>query len=159
MKLLCYCMLILGILSCNAPKGNAPEKVAQQQEYTSSSPNVYKDTLYVELKRGRFPQGDSIVIQYSIKNATKWHYVYLPDECWVERYEKGEWMRLPDDVGTILMGKEIPAQGCVEGHAMVSLSAGHYRFCSVAYTDDARIDKVKTIMKAEFEVIENKHSN
>lgn len=112
MKFLFFCILSLGIFSCNIPKNNAPKADTEYQTKSSSSSNKNKDSLYIELKQCRFSQGDSIVILYSIKNQTQWHYIYLSDEYWIERQVKGKWIRIQNDFGSILMGKEIPAYSC-----------------------------------------------
>lgn len=93
---------------------------------------------------------DSIVIKYGIENTTQWHYTYLSDEYWIERQVEGEWIRMPNDFGSTLMGKEIPAHSCVHDSAKVSLEAGHYRFCNTAYPDDSRNEK--KILQAEFKI-------
>lgn len=95
---------------------------------------------------------DPIVIKYSIENTTQWHYTYLSDEYWIERQVDGEWIRMPNDFGSTLMGKEIPAHSSVNDSAKVSLAAGHYRFCNTAHPDDARIDNKKIILQAEFKI-------
>lgn len=95
---------------------------------------------------------DTIVITYNIENATKWHYTYLSDEYWIERQVDGEWIRMPNDFGSTLMGKDIPAHDSVNDSAKVLLEAGRYRFCNTAYSDDARTDKEEIIMRAEFEI-------
>ena len=159
MKFLFFCILSLGIFSCNIPKNNAPKADSEYQTKSSSSSNKNKDSLYIKLKQCRFSQGDSIVILYSIKNQTQWHYIYLSDEYWIERQVKGKWIRIQNDFGSILMGKEIPAYSCINDYAKVFLKAGHYKFCNTAYSDDARIDNKKIVMKAYFEVKSCKHSN
>ena len=159
MKFLFFCILSLGIFSCNIPKNNAPKADTEYQTKSSSSSNKNKDSLYIELKQCRFSQGDSIVILYSIKNQTQWHYIYLSDEYWIERQVKGKWIRIQNDFGSILMGKEIPAYSCINDYAKVFLKAGHYKFCNTAYSDDERIDNKKIVMKAYFEVKSCKHSN
>ncbi|EFA93153.1 hypothetical protein HMPREF0650_0697 [Hoylesella buccalis ATCC 35310] len=57
------------------------------------------------------------------------------------------------------MGKEIPAYSCINDYAKVFLKEGNYKFCNTAYSDDARIDNKKIVMKAYFEVKSRKHSN
>lgn len=148
-QLLSFCLLSLGILSCNIPKDNTPKA---ETEYSSNSYSD-KDSLYIELKQSSFPRGDAIVISYSINNQTQWHYTYLSDEYWIERRLKGKWIRMQNDFGSILMGKEIPAYSCIHDSAEVSLKAGLYKFCNTAYSDDARIGDKKIVMKAYFEVI------
>ena len=159
MKFLFFCILYLGIFSCNIPKNKAPKADTEYQTKSSSSSNKNKDSLYIELKQCRFSQGDSIVILYSIKNQTQWHYIYLSDEYWIERQVNGKWIRIQNDFGSILMGKEIPAYSCINDYAKVFLNAGHYKFCNTSYSDDARIDNKKIVMKAYFEVKSRKHSN
>ncbi len=152
MKFLILCTLSLWIFSCNIPKDNTPKTDTEHQTKSSSNPHNNTDSLYVELKQCRFSQGDSIVIQYSIKNKTQWHYMYLSDEYWIERQVKGKWIRLQNTFGSILMGKEIPAYSKINDHAKVSLKTGHYRFCNTIYSDDSRIGKKEIVMKADFEV-------
>ena len=103
MKFLFFCILSLGIFSCNIPKNNAPKADTEYQTKSSSSSNKNKDSLYIELKQCRFSQGDSIVILYSIKNQTQWHYIYLSDEYWIERQVKGKWIRIQNDFGSIFL--------------------------------------------------------
>lgn len=161
MKLLFFCILSLGIFSCNIPKDNVPKTgpVPKTKQDHSSNYHNNKDSLYLELKQSCFSQGDSIVIKYSIKNTTKWDYIYLSDEYWIEKHVKGEWISIPNTFGSILMGKEIPAYSCINDCATVSLKAGLYRFCNTAYSDDTRIGKKKIIMRADFEVKSGKPAN
>ena len=70
MKFLFFCILSLGIFSCNIPQNNALKADTEYQTKSSSSSNKNKDSLYIELKQCRFSQGGSIVILYSIKNKT-----------------------------------------------------------------------------------------
>lgn len=41
----------------------------------------------MNLRHVSFSQGDIVQIQYRITNATRWHYTFLPDEYWIEKYE------------------------------------------------------------------------
>ena len=66
MKFLFFFILSLGVFSCNIPKNNAPKADTEYQTKSSSSSNMNKDSLHIELKQCRFSQGDSIVILYSI---------------------------------------------------------------------------------------------
>ena len=159
MKFLFFCILSLWIFSCNIHKDNVSSTDTEYQTKSSSSSHNNKDSLYVELKQCRFSQGDTIVISYSIKNQTQWHYIYLSDEYWIERQVKGKWIRIQNDFGSILMGKEIHAYSCINDYAKVSLKTGRYKFCNTAYSDDARIGNKKIVMKAYFEVKSCKHSN
>lgn len=153
MKLLYFCLLSLVMLSCNNPKDNVRKTDTEHHAESSSDSHNSKDSLYIELEQSSFPQGDAIVISYSINNQTQWHYTYLSDEYWIERRLKGKWIRMQNDFGSILMGKEIPAYSCIHDSAEVSLKAGLYKFCNTAYSDDARIGDKKIVMKAYFEVI------
>lgn len=153
MKLLYFCLLSLVMLSCNNPKDNVRKTDTEHHAESSSDSHNSKDSLYIELEQSSFPQGDAIVISYSINNQTQWHYTYLSDEYWIERLSKGKWIRMQNDFGSILMGKEIPAYSCIHDSAEVSLKAGLYKFCNTAYSDDARIGDKKIVMKAYFEVI------
>ena len=139
MKFLFFCILSLGIFSCNIPKNNAPKADTEYQTKSSSSSNKNKDSLYIELKQCRFSQGDSIVILYSIKNQTQWHYIYLSDEYWIERQVKGKWIRIQNDFGSILMGKEIPAYSCINDYAKVFLKADHQRQQNADDADDRAV--------------------
>lgn len=47
--------------------------------------------------------------------------LYLSDEYWIERQVKGKWIRIQNDFGSILMGKEIPAYSCINDYAKVFL--------------------------------------
>lgn len=153
MKLLLFCTLFLGVFSCNIPQNNAALKPdAECQAETSSSSYDNKDSLKIELKQCCFSQRDTIVLQYNIKNTTHWQYTYLSDEYWIERQVDGDWIRMPNDFGSTLMGKAIPAHSSVNDSAKVLLEAGRYRFCNTAYSDDARIGNEEIVMWAEFEI-------
>lgn len=126
------------------------DKVTQTGMYSEHYSS--KDSLYVELKQNSYLQGDSFVIQYSIINNTQWYYQYLSDEYWIERYKNGKWVRIPNNFGSILMGKEIPAYRSINGSIRVKLTTGKYRFCNIVYPDDARIGSKEIIVRADFMV-------
>ena len=149
-KYLSYLIFLLGIFSCNIPK----RKICQNwYEYaqTDSSLNNDKDTLSVALKQVSFSPPKNIVhIRYCINNKTKWYYTFLPDDYWIEKYENGTWVRIQSYKGSILMGKEIPSNSFVNNSVSISLKEGLYRFYNIVYSDDARIEDKKIILKFEF---------
>ena len=145
------CMLSLGIYSCDAHKGNTC-KPEDGVEYSDTTACDAEDTLRMNLRHVSFSQGNIVQIQYRITNATRWYYTFLPDEYWIEKYEAGKWARVQSDIGSILMGKEIPSDSSIEGSVRLSLRGGVYRFCNTVYADDARIGDKKIILKSEFTV-------
>lgn len=48
------------------------------------------------------------------------------------------------------MGKEIPSNSFVNNSVSISLKEGLYRFYNIVYSDDARIEDKKIILKFEF---------
>ena len=59
----------------------------------------------MNLRHVSFSQGDIVQIQYRITNATRWHYTFLPDEYWIEKYEMDKWASVQSDNGSVLVGK------------------------------------------------------
>ena len=149
---LSYLICLLGIFSCNISKGKISQDKKKDAQITPS-PYDDKDTLFVALKQVSFSSKENIVhIRYSINNKTKWYYIFLPDEYWIEKYENGTWNRIQSDRGSLLMGKEIPANSLVNDSVSISLKEGLYRFYNIVYSDDARIEDKKIILNFEFSV-------
>ena len=124
-----------------------------EYDQTYSSPYNNRDTLFVTLKQVSFSSKENIVhILYSINNKTKWYYTFLPDGYWIEKYENGSWVCVQSDKGSILMGKEVPANSFVNDSVSISLKEGLYRFYNIVYSDDARIEGKKIILNFEFRV-------
>lgn len=158
MKFLFFCILSLGIFSCNIPK-IMPQKQTLNTKQNLPQVLIRIKTLCIQSLNNVVFHKEIPLLYCIVLRIKHSGIIYLSDEYWIERQVKGKWIRIQNDFGSILMGKEIPAYSCINDYAKVFLKAGHYKFCNTAYSDDARIDNKKIVMKAYFEVKSCKHFN